>query len=355
MKICFVLNDIETEGFGTSVIILRKAHKRGHEVYVMGAGDFIFYRDKGIYLRCKKIPKDIKYDTIDEFWAPVKHEDLKRETIDSKNIDVLFLRNNPTQETPGREWAEHCSISFAQMIKKNGVLVVNDPAGLSQAFIDKLYFEELPAEIKPNSIITRDKKEILKFWEKNNHQMVLKPLEGSRGQNVYKIGRKRRNINQILTTLTDQGYVIGQEYLSAISKGDVRVLMINGKILKQDGELAIIRRVNDDKREFRSNLTLGATPSRGKLTPEIKHIVAVVGPKLKQDGIFFAGLDIVADKLIEINVLSPGGMDSYKKTGMVDFTDSVVKALERKVAYKKERSTWSNRELATTDSPSTTN
>lgn len=349
MKICFVLNDIETEDFGTSVIILRKAHKRGHDVYVMGAGDFIFYRDKGIHLRCKNIPKDIKYNTIDEFWAQVKHEDLEREITDSKKMDVLFLRNNPTQETSGREWAEHCGISFGQMIKNTGVLVVNDPAGLSQAFIDKLYFEELPAEIKPNSIITRNKKEILKFWEENNHQIVLKPLEGSRGQNVYKIGEKRRNLNQILTTLTDRGYVIGQEYLPEVSKGDVRVLMINGKILKQDGELAIIRRLNKDKREFRSNLVLGATPSKGKLTPEIEHIVSLVGPKLKQDGLFFVGLDIVNDKLIEINVLSPGDMHYYKITGMSDFTDAIVQALERKVAYKKKNSNWTNRELATAD------
>lgn len=351
MKICFVLNDIETEDFGTSVIILRKAHERGHDVYAMGAGDFIFYRDKGIHLRCKKVPRDIQYNTVDEFWDQVKQEDLKRKIVDSKKMDILFLRNNPTEESEGREWAEHAGISFGQMIQKNDVLVVNDPAGLSQAFIDKLYFEELPAEIKPNSIITRNKKEILKFWEENNNQVVLKPLEGSRGQNVYKIGKKRRNINQILTTLTDRGYVIGQEYLPEVSKGDVRVLMINGKILEQDGELAIIRRINEDKTEFRSNLVLGATPSKGKLTPEIEHIASVVGPKLRQDGLFFVGLDIVDDKLIEINVLSPGDMHYYDITGMSDFTETIVKALERKIVYKKENPHLSNRELAAMDLP----
>lgn len=349
MKICFVLNTIETEDVKTSVIILRKAHKRGHEVYVMGTGDFIFYRDKGVHLYCKKIPKNIQYDTIDEFWSQVKDEALEREIVDSKELDILFLRNNPTEESDGRKWAEHSGISFGQMIQKTGVLVLNDPAGLSQAFIDKLYFEELPAEIKPNSIITRNEKEILKFLKENNNEIVLKPLEGSGGQDVYKIEKNTQNINQILTTLTDQGYVIGQQYLPEVSEGDVRVLMMNGQILRQNGELAIIRRINEDKREFRSNLTLGATPSKGKLTPEIKHIVSVVGPKLKRDGLFFVGLDIVADKLIEINVLSPGGIDRYKETGMVDFSDSIVKALERKVAYKKENSNWTNRELATTN------
>src|SRR5699024_8345607 len=125
MKICFVLNDIETEDFGTSVIILRKAYERGHDVYAMGAGDFIFYRDKGIDLRCKKVPRDIQYNTVDEFWDQVKQEDLKRKIVDSKKMDILFLRNNPTEESEGREWAEHAGISFGQMIQKNDVLVVN--------------------------------------------------------------------------------------------------------------------------------------------------------------------------------------------------------------------------------------
>ena len=82
----------------------------------------------------------------------------------------------------------------------------------------------------------------------------------------------------------------------------------------------------------------------------MKKIVEIVGPKLIRDGLFFVGLDIVKDKLIEINVLSPGGMDSFPVVGLPDFSDVVVDAIERKLVYKKNYgSKISNRELATMD------
>lgn len=177
--------------------------------------------------------------------------------------------------------------------------------------------------------------------------MVLKPLEGSGGQDVYKIGKEKKNLDQILDTILRKGYVIAQEYLPAASKGDMRVILVNGQILQQDGQSAVIHRVSKDKNEFRSNLTLGGIPKPGKLTREIEHIVSVISPKIIADGLFFVGLDIVEDKLIEINVLSPGGIDHFEITGMTDFTDSIVDALERKVTYKKDFKTLTNKELAT--------
>lgn len=349
MKICFVINQIKTEKWGTTVIILKKAAERGHEVYVMGVGDFIFYKNKGIHLRVKQIPKDLKTDDVFEFWKAIQNPILPFKTIDSEDLDILFLRNNPTEENADRHWAQHSALAFGRMIQNNGVMVLNDAVGLSQAYVDKLYFEELPREIKPNSLITRNKQDILDFWEKQNNLMVLKPLEGSGGQDVYKIGEEKKNLDQILDTILRKGYVIAQEYLPAASKGDMRVILVNGKILEQDGQSAVIHRVSKDKNEFRSNLTLGGIPKPGKLTPQIEHIVSVIAPKIIADGLFFVGLDIVEDKLIEINVLSPGGIDHYEITGMTDFTDTIVDALERKVKYKEEFKDLTNKELATKD------
>lgn len=350
MKICFVISDIKTETCGTTVVILKKAHERGHEVYVMSVGDFIFHRDEDISLRCKKIPPSIKGKKVEDFWAQVQDDAIKEKVIPSNDLDILFVRNNPTEETSDRHWAEHSGIAFARMIQQNGVLVLNDAFAMSHAFIDKLYFEELPAEIKPNSLITRNKEDLLKFWEKNGQKMVLKPLEGSGGQDVYLIDEDKKNINQIIDTLTAKGYIIAQEFLPEVSKGDVRVILMNGKILEQDGQQAIIRRISTDKSEFRSNLSLGAKAKKAKLTPEMEHIISLTAPKLIRDGLFFVGLDIVKDKLIEINVLSPGGLDHCEAIGMVDFTDSVIDALERKMVYMKYyKNKLSNRVLATMD------
>lgn len=350
MKICFVISDIKTESCGTTVVILKKAHERGHEVYVMSVGDFVFHRDDDISLRCKKLPTTIKSDSVEEFWEQVQDDKLKEKVVHSKEMDILFLRNNPTEETSDRHWAEHSGIAFARMIQQSGVLVLNDAFAMSHAFIDKLYFEELPAEIKPNSLVTRNKEDIMKFWENNGKKMVLKPLEGSGGQDVYLIDEDKKNINQIVDTLTAKGYIIAQEFLPEVSKGDVRVILMNGKILEEKGQMALIRRVSSDKSEFRSNLSLGAKAKKAKLTPEIEHIVSLTAPKLIRDGMFFVGLDIVDDKLIEINVLSPGGLDRCESIGMPAFTDTIIDALERKIIYMKHyKNKLSNRVLATMD------
>ncbi len=350
MKICFVISDIKTETCGTTVVILKKAHERGHEVFVMSVGDFIFHRDEDISLRCKKIPPSIKGEKVEEFWIQVQDDSLKEQVFPSKEMDILFLRNNPTEETSDRHWAEHSGIAFARMIQQSGVLVLNDAFAMSHAFIDKLYFEELPLEIKPNSLITRNKEDLLKFWESNGKKMVLKPLEGSGGQDVYLIDEDKKNINQIVDSLTKKGYIIAQEFLPEVSKGDVRVILMNGKVLEQNGEKAVIRRISTDKNEFRSNLSLGAKAKKAKFTPEMEHIISLTAPKLIRDGLFFVGLDIVKDKLIEINVLSPGGLDHCEEIGMPDFTDSVIDALERKMVYMKYyKNKLSNRVLATMD------
>lgn len=348
MKICFVISNIKTETCGTTVTILRKVHQRGHTVFVMGVGGFIYEHGKYISLRVKEIPKSLKGDTIQDFWNKVQDDELPYSTICSTELDILFVRNNPTEETSDRHWAEHSGIAFARMIQQSGVLVLNDAFAMSHAFIDKLYFEELPEEIKPNSIITRNKEDIHRFWKENNKEVVLKPLEGSGGQDVYKIGKEQRNFNQILDTLSAKGYIIAQEFLPEIKKGDVRVILMNGKILEQNGEMAIIRRISQDKNEFRSNLSLGGIPKKGELTKEIEHIVSLTAPKLIRDGLFFVGLDVVKDKLIEINVLSPGGIDHSEITRMTDFTDTIVNALEQKVNYLKYyKGKLSNRVLAT--------
>ncbi|MCG2419060.1 glutathione synthase [Aequorivita sp. F47161] len=348
MKICFVISDIKTEACGTTVVILKKAHERGHDVYVMSVGDFIFNRDKNISLRCKRIPSTIKGETVEEFWKQVQDDKVKTKAVPSTSMDVVFLRNNPTEETSDRHWAEHSGIAFARMIQQSGVLVLNDAFAMSHAFIDKLYFEELPAEIKPDSLITRNMQDILKFWEKVGKKMVLKPLEGSGGQDVYLIDEDKKNLNQIVETISAKGYIIAQEFLPEVSKGDVRVILLNGKILEEDGEKAIIRRVNSDNTEFRSNLSLGAKAKKAKLTPAIERIVSLTAPKLIRDGLFFVGLDIVNDKLIEINVLSPGGLDYCEKIKLPAFTDTVVEAIERKIEYKKYyKNSLTNKELAT--------
>ncbi|HET8838868.1 MAG TPA: glutathione synthetase [Flavobacteriaceae bacterium] len=334
ISICFILNDIATEKCGTSVYLMKKAFDRGHEVLAASVGDFSFVFDAPLSINCTYVAKTEKPETPQEYLKILQSKKAKNKKINSKKLDVLFLRNNPTEEESGRQWAEQSGVAFGRIMQQEEVLVLNDAYALSKAFIDKLYFEELPAIIKPASIITRNKKEILEFWEKQRMKMVLKPLEGSGGKNVFLVDKHEKNINQILDTIMEDGYVIAQEYMPDVKNGDLRVFLMNGKILEEDGKHAIIRRVSG-KGEFRSNFKQGATADSDEMTEAIQRIVELSSPKLIKDGLFFVGLDIVKNKLIEINVLSPGGLDHFHEIGMPDFTTTVISSIEKKIEYKK--------------------
>jgi glutathione synthase len=333
MKICFVINFLASETAGTTVAMMRKAHQRGHTVYVMDVGGFFYQHNSPLTIHCVRVPQGITTETLESFLAELQAKP-KWETIPVTTLDVLFLRNNPTEEGADRHWAEHAGISFGRMVQSQGVMVLNDAFGLSYAFVDKLYFEELPQEIKPKSIVTRRKEDVLKFYEEMGNKMVLKPLEGSGGQNVFLVDEHEKNLNQIFDTISAGGYVIAQEFLPEVSKGDIRILLMNGRVLEEDGHKAVIRRVAGDG-EFRSNFSQGASADSSELTPAMERIIEVVAPKVIRDGLFLIGLDVVDDKLIEINLLSPGGLHYFKDIDLPEFTDSVIAAIERKVEYKK--------------------
>ena len=347
MKICYVINHIDVEKCGTTITLMKKMYDRGHNVYVMNVGDFCLKSNFTMSVHTIHFPKKLKVDSDEAFLEKMQSGDLKKSTVDVSEFDVMFIRNNPTEEGKERHWAEKAGISFGRIVEQMGVLVLNDAYAMTNSFVDKLYFEEFPEEIKPDSIVTREKEELMKFYKDHKNQMVLKPLEGSGGQNVYFIDKNEKNTNQIIDTILAEGYVIAQQYLPDVSKGDVRILLMNGRVLEQDGEKALVLRKSMEG-EFRNNLTQGGSAGKAAFTPEMEHIVNVVSPKLIRDGHFFVGLDVVGDKLIEINVLSPGGLRSFPKIGLPDFAESVVDAIERKVEYKKiYKGQLSNKVLAT--------
>ena len=347
MKICFVVNSAHSETAGTTVYIMYEAWKRGHDVFMMGVGDFSFTQNEALSINSLFLPQSFEAENPEDYLDLLQGEKGEEKRITARSLDVLFIRNNPTEEESGRHWAEHSGVAFGRMVQQEGVLVLNDAYALSNAFIDKLYFEELPTGIKPASLITRKKEEILKFFRKHKKKMILKPLEGSGGRGVYLIDENEKNLNQIIENLSSQGYIIAQEYLPAAKKGDVRVLLLNGRIMEKDGKHAIIKRVSG-KGEFRSNISQGATPVKSPLTKEMEKIIEIIAPKLIRDGLFFVGLDVVDDKLIEINVLSPGGLDGLYKIGVENFSDLIVESIEKKLEYKEYYGPKiSNRELAT--------
>jgi glutathione synthase len=136
----------------------------------------------------------------------------------------------------------------------------------------------------------------------------------------------------MIDALTRDGYVVAQEYLKAAEQGDTRLFMINGEPFHYRGHYAAFCRLGSGE-DVRSNMTAGGKTAKAKVTETHLHIAEVVRPKLVADGMFFVGLDIVGDKLMEINVFSPGGLGEAQRFERVGFTKAFVEALERKVDY----------------------
>ena len=202
-------------------------------------------------------------------------------------------------------------------------IVVNDPAGLSLAQ-NKLYFQDFPKAVRPATLISKSIEEIRAFIAEQRKGAIVKPLQGSGGKNVFKIDSPNdANLNQIFEAVSGEGYLIAQGYLPEAKAGDIRFFLMNGKPLMRDGIYAAFRRV-PAKGEVAPTSTPPAPPRPAKITDEILAIAEMVRPKLVQDGMFLVGLDIVGDKILEINVFTPGGLRNIADMHKVDFSDEMI-------------------------------
>lgn len=334
MRLALFVNDVMTEEVGyTTNRLAMAAINRGHEAWVIGADDFKYNKDNKIMAVARHAPKN-QYKSSEIYLREIQSNKAKLEEIVVDDFDVLFLRSDPAKEPASRQWAQNVGINFGRVSMRHGVIVLNDPNGLAKA-MNKMYFQLFPEEVRPRTIITRSKKAIKDFAKEEGDRIVLKPLQGSGGQGVFLVDKNNMaNLNQIVDSIAKDGYVIAQEYLEAAAKGDTRLFLMNGLPLRHKGKYAAFRRIGAED-DIRSNVHAGGSIAPAEITDEMLHLAEIVRPKLVQDGMFLVGLDIVGNKLMEINVFSPGGLGSAQKFTGVNFSHAVIEALERKVDYMK--------------------
>lgn len=333
MRIGFVVNDVKTEqAVYTTTRLAMAAVNAGHESWMMGVADFVYATDGSIHANARGVG-GTEYDSLDDFLNELRGEDGRAERICVDDLDVLMLRNDPVDDAVERPWAQTSGILFGQLAASRGVIVVNDPTHLANA-INKTYFQHFPEAVRPKTCISRDVDEIKQFISDQHGKAVIKPLQGSGGQSVFLIDEdEQANLNQMIEAVLRDGYCIAQEYLPAAAEGDVRLFVMNGRALVCDGKYAAFRRVNSTG-DARSNMHSGGESVPAEVDDRMLAMVEIVRPKLVQDGMFLVGLDIVEDKLMEINVFSPGGLGSSARHAGVDFTRTIIDDLARKVKYR---------------------
>jgi len=333
MRIGFVLNDLLHEALpSTTLHMAMTATDMGHEVWLMGVGDFSYDADEHVHARARSVPA-ANYGASEDYYRSLCSAQAKSERITVDDLDVLMLRNDPAADYQC-SWAQHASVVFGRTAMRHGVIVCNDPNGLSKA-VNKMYFQYFPESVRLQSIISRNREDILHFYHQHAKRIILKPLMGSAGRNVFLVQPEdAANLNQMIDAILRDGYVIAEEFSPRAITGDTRMLLVNGRPLAVDGKYAAFERSRSGE-DIRSNLHAGGVPKPVMVTDEMLELAEMVRPKLVQDGIFFAGIDIVGDKLLEVNVFSPGGLKNSEMFAKVNFTAAVIEALEKKVRYMK--------------------
>jgi glutathione synthase len=214
-----------------------------------------------------------------------------QERIDLAEVDVVLMRQDPPFDLSyitATHLLEHIHPK---------TLVVNDPVQVRNA-PEKIFVTHFP-DLMPPTLITSNKKQILDF-RTEYQDIIIKPLFGNGGEGVFHIKQDDENLNSLLE-IFDKLYrepIIAQRYESAVRKGDKRIILIDGE------PAGALNRVPATG-ESRSNLHVGGTAEKSKLTKREKAICNSIGPTLRERGLIFVGIDVIGDYLTEINVTSP--------------------------------------------------
>lgn len=327
MRIAFLINDMATEvDEYTTTRLARAAARGGHEVWYVGVGDVELGPDVDQLLGRAHAAELDEDDTLESFIERARARDPERIVLD--DLDALFLRNESLVDLPERPWAIPLGTIFGEMLQARGVTVVNDPSVMVRA-TSKLYLEEFPEKIRPRSLVTRDPEAIEAFVAEAAH-CVVKPVYGSKGRNVFMVDRDTEtNLAQITEAVLQDGYAIAQEFVAGGEDGDARIFLLDGQLLEHEDVVAAFRRVPTGN-DPRANISTGGRSVPLEIGAAERAIVDAMSEKLVADGMFFVGIDVIGDKVVEINAESPGGMQSVERLYDVDVCPTVIEALERR-------------------------
>lgn len=323
MKLAFAVNDpLEISSASTTLALIRSAHARGHDVFVFGV-DGVSVDDGG-----RPYARGYAFDASGPV-PPVTPQGHPTQRRGLEDHDAIAIRTSPGRDI-GRGFAHEGLLRWTELVADAPTFVFNDPTALRRAGT-KDFLAQLPIGTRPEMLVSRDVDEILSFLGEREIAAVVKPLLGTRGTDVYRIDPSQLdNARMIVQSVVRNDFALVQDYVREAPQGDTRVVMVEGRVLDVDGELAAVRRVPQPG-EFRSNVHLGATPQPADLNAAQLETLEAIGPVLRQHDMFLVGVDLVGDQVIELNVYATGGLtDAGQFTGK-DFVSEVIARLEARV------------------------
>jgi glutathione synthase len=311
MRFIFVMDPLErvTHDKDTTFAFIAAAQARGHESYHALARDLsIAGGEVHASVRRVEILPAPPYIAF----VPGSEERLRL-----ADVEAVFMRKDPPFDQ------EYLYATLLLEQARGKTTLINDPRGLRDAN-EKLYALNFPAWT-PKTLVTADRDVIHAFSREVGGHAVIKPLDGAGGLGVMQLRTDDKNARAIVDMLTAEGKKLAmvQEYLPAVVAGDKRVILLDGEPLG-----AILRVPRSD--DLRSNIHVGGTVQPTELTPREADLVRAIAPKLRADGLIFVGLDVIGERLTEVNVTSPTGIQELGR-----FTNS--KPSERVIAWAEAR------------------
>jgi len=314
LKMAFVMDPVGTINTekDTTFVLMLEAQARGHEVWYLELKD-MFVKEAQAFGNATQI----SLERSEDFY---KLGDTQ--TLPLESFDAVWMRKDPPVNNDFL-YATY----ILSLIDENKTKVLNNPTGIRESN-EKLYSLFFP-EIIPQSIVTKNIGQLEEFLSEAGGQIVVKPLDGYGGEGIFYVREGDRNANVILESITKFGteYVIGQKFIEKVSEGDKRIIILNGE------PLGAVLRVPKPGGEFRSNFHSGGSPAKSELTQRDLEICEAIGPRLRKDGLYLVGLDVIGGYVTEINTTSPTGvqeinnLDGVKlETQIIEFTEELCRS-----------------------------
>ena len=308
LKLGVVMDPIEKINIDkdTTFVLMLEAQKRGHEVYYMELDD-LFVRGGTPQGRFRRV----------HVARATPHYQLGQFAIGAlEDFDGVLMRKDPPFDMKF-----FFTTHLLSLVDERKCFVMNHPKGLREAN-EKLYALRFPEQI-PQTLVSSDMQRLKEFMDELGGEMIIKPLDGSGGSGVFYLNTQDRNTNSILEAATDNGrkLIMGQRYLPEIRQGDKRIIVLDGQ------PLGAVLRVPLET-ETRGNIHVGGQCVKSEVTERDREICHALAPLLKDDGLYFVGLDVIGNFLTEVNVTSPTGVQEINALNGVSLESQVIDFVE---------------------------
>ena len=308
-KILFIADPLENFKINkdSTYALIKSADQKGFKIYFAEIQDLLAEGHQPRVLAKRVILKSSQ-NYSDWF----EYENISNYLI--QDFDLVLMRKDPPFNM------KYIYATYLlELAEKLGVKIINSPRSIRDAN-EKCFILNFP-EVITKTLVSSNMPELKNFLAQEG-EVIFKPLDGMGGASIFKVNKLDPNLSVILEVLTELGTVpiMAQKYIPEIKNGDKRILIINGEPVSHG-----LSRIPKDG-EVRGNLAAGARGEVRVLTQREHEICKIIGPKLKQMGLIFVGLDVIGDYVTEINVTSPTGIQEIQNFLQQDIAGKILEA-----------------------------